>query len=168
MGEFIVRADDPAAADVRALLETHLAFARRHSPPEDVHALGVPGLQAENVSFFSVRDDGVLLGVGALKELDPAHGEIKSMHTLEAARGRGVGRALVEHLLALARTRGYRRVSLETGSMAAFAPARTLYTSMGFETCPPFAGYGPSPNSVCMTLALAPGPGPGARGRPGR
>jgi putative acetyltransferase len=154
MGKFIVRADDPAAADVRALLETHLAFALRHSPPEDVHALDVSDLLAESVSFFSIRDDGNLVGVGALKELDPAHGEIKSMHTCETARRRGVGRTMVEYLLALARARGYRRVSLETGSMAAFAPARALYVSVGFETCPPFAGYGPSPNSICMTLAL--------------
>jgi putative acetyltransferase len=148
MGKFIVRADDPAAADVRALLETHLAL------PEDVHALDVSDLLAESVSFFSIRDDGNLVGVGALKELDPAHGEIKSMHTRETARRRGVGRTMVEYLLALARARGYRRVSLETGSMAAFAPARALYVSVGFETCPPFAGYGPSPNSICMTLAL--------------
>jgi putative acetyltransferase len=132
----------------------HHAFAKRHSPPEDVHALDLAGLLAENVSFFSIREDGELLGVGALKQLDELHAELKSMHTAEAARGRGVGRAMVDHLVGIARSRGCHRVSLETGSMEAFAPARALYASAGFETCEPFAGYRPSPNSVCMTLEL--------------
>ncbi len=139
MGEFVVRSDDPKSADVRALLDAHLTFANRHSPPEDVHALDVTGLLAENVSFFSIREDGELLGVGALKQLDEFHAELKSMHTAEPARGRGVGRAMVEHLVGVARARGCRRVSLETGSTAAFAPARALYASAGFETCEPFA-----------------------------
>jgi len=106
------------------------------------------------VTFFALRRDGELLGVGALKELDPTHAEIKSMHTAEAARGTGVGRAMVEHLLATASARGYRRVSLETGSMDAFLPARTLYASVGFVPCGPFADYSESPNSSFMTLAL--------------
>ncbi len=154
MGEFVVGIDDPESADVRALLHKHVAFAREHSPPEDVHALDINGLLAENVSFFSIREDGELLGVGALKQLDELHAEVKSMHTVEAARGRGVGLAMVRHLLDIARARGCRRVSLETGSMAAFAPARALYASLGFETCEPFAEYGPSPHSVFMTLEL--------------
>jgi putative acetyltransferase len=154
VAEFVVRADDPASDDVRALLDKHLAFARRHSPPEDVHALDVSELCAQNVSFFSIYEGGERVGVGALKQLDELHAEIKSMHTAEAARGRGVGRAMVDHLVGIARARGCRRVSLETGSMAAFAPARALYATAGFETCEPFAEYGPSPNSVYMTLEL--------------
>lgn len=154
MGEFLVGNDDPQAADVRALLDKHLTFARGQTPPEDAHALDIPGLLAEDVSFFSIRKDGELLGVGALKQLDEGHAEIKSMHTAAAARGRGVGRAMLDHLVAIARSRGCRRVSLETGSMAAFAPARALYASAGFEPCEPFADYGPRPNSFYMTLQL--------------
>jgi putative acetyltransferase len=154
MGAFVVGIDDPGAADVRTLLERHLAFAEKHSPPEDVHALGVTDLLSDDVSFFSIREDGELIGVGALKQLDPLHAELKSMHTEEAARGRGVGRAMVDHLVGVARARGCRRVSIETGSTTPFAPARALYASAGFEPCAPFADYGPSPNSIYMTLEL--------------
>ena len=111
-------------------------------------------LLAPDVSFFSFRRNGELLGVGALKTLNPLHAELKSMHTAEAARGQGVGRTMVEHLIGVARTLGVRRVSLETGTMAAFAPARSLYSHLGFEPCEPFGSYRPSPNSVCMTLRL--------------
>ena len=154
MGGFVIEMDDPRAAEVQTLLEEHLAFARRHSPPEDVHALDLAGLLEANVSFFSLRRDGEVVGVGALRQLDEFHAEIKSMHTAEAARGAGVGRAMLDHLVDIARTRGCRRVSLETGSMAAFDPARALYGSAGFEVCEPFAEYVSSPNSVCMTLEL--------------
>jgi putative acetyltransferase len=146
--------DDPRGTDVRELLESHLAFTRRHSPPEDVHALDVDGLVDRAVTFVSFRLDGALLGVGALKELDALQGELKSMHTLEAARGRGVGRAIVEHLIGVARRRGYRRLNIETGSMAAFAPARSLYAGAGFSACGPFGDYRPSANSTFMTLSL--------------
>jgi putative acetyltransferase len=156
MGALVVGPDDPRAEDVRALLGIHLDFGRRHSPPEDEHALDVAGLLADGVSFFSVREEGRLLGVGALRMLDDSHAELKSMHTAEAARGRGVGRVMVEHLLGVARERGCHRVSLETGSMAAFAPARALYASVGFVPCEPFAEYRPSRNSVYMTLELGP------------
>jgi putative acetyltransferase len=154
MTPLTIAADDPAAADVRALLEAHLAFANEHSPPEDVHALDVGGLRAAHIAFFSARRDGTLLGVGALKELDASHGEIKSMHTAAAARGQGVGRAMLDHLLGIARSRGYDRVSLETGSMAAFDAARSMYASAGFGACEPFADYVPSGYSVWMTLTL--------------
>ena len=154
MIEFVVAIDDPQADDVRALLDAHLAFAKRESPPEDVHALEIAGLLAEDVSFFSVRENRELLGVGALKRLDELHAELKSMHTAEAARRRGVGRAMVDHLVGIARARGYRRVSIETGSPAVFAPARALYASAGFEPCGPFGEYQPSPNSAYMTLDL--------------
>lgn len=154
MGEFVIGIDDPDAEDVQQLLAAHLAFAQRHSPLEDIHALDVTRLQAPNISFFSIRKEGRLLGVGALKQVDELHAEIKSMHTAEAARGRGVARAMVGHLVSVARSRGCNRVSLETGSMEAFAPARTLYASIGFETCEPFAEYRTSPFSVCMTMEL--------------
>jgi putative acetyltransferase len=150
----VIATDDPRAGDVRALLERHLAFANATTPPEDIHALDIDALVDPAVSFFSYRVRSELLGVGALKRLDDTHAEIKSMHTAEAARGRGVGRAMVEHLLAVARERGYTRVSLETGSGPAFAPARGLYARVGFAPCEPFADYGPSPNSAYMTLSL--------------
>lgn len=150
----MVQADDPASPDVQGLLARHLAFATDHSPPEDQHALDMDGLRNEDVSFFSIRMEGELLAVGALKRLDDSHLEIKSMHTAEGARRRGIARAMLDHLLHVARSRGCRRVSLETGSMEAFAPARALYESAGFRVCEPFADYRPSPNSVFMTLAL--------------
>ena len=125
------------------------------SAPEDVHALDVDGLLDASVSFFSCRDDdGVLLGVGALKRLDAAHAELKSMHTAQEARGRGTGRALLAHLLAVARAEGCTRVSLETGTQPEFDAAHRLYRSAGFMPCPPFAAYLPSPASAFLTLRL--------------
>jgi putative acetyltransferase len=146
--------DDPRADDVRALLESHLEFARAESPPEDAHALDVDGLADPDVTFFSYRDGGRVLAVGALKRLGPDHAEVKSMHTVEAARSRGIGRAMVDHLVGVARGRGFRRVSLETGSMAAFAAARSLYARAGFTPCEPFGDYRLSRNSTYMTLEL--------------
>jgi putative acetyltransferase len=149
-----ISTDDPRADDVRALLERHLAFANEHSPPEDVHALDVNGLLDPAIAFFSFRLNGELLGIGALKRLDRHHAELKSMHTAEAARGRGIGRAMVDHLIRIARDRGFRRVSLETGATPAFSPARSLYAKAGFVRCGPFGDYGESPNSAFMTLLL--------------
>ncbi len=151
---FTVGVEDPRVSDVTALLAGHLDFARAHSPPEDVHAMDVEGLVANGLSFFSIREEGELLGVGALNLVEEGHAEIKSMHTTPAARGRGVGRAMLDHLLAEARSRGCSRVSLETGTMEAFAPARALYESVGFVACEPFGSYFHSANSVCMTLEL--------------
>ena len=146
--------DDPARDDVRALLEEHLRHMHELSPPESVHALDIAGLKTPEVSFWTIRDEGLLLGCAALKELDQEHGEIKSMRTPQARRRRGAGRALLEHLIAQARSRGYRRLSLETGSMAGFEPARRLYAAYGFVECGPFDQYQPDPNSTFMTLAL--------------
>jgi putative acetyltransferase len=151
-----ISVDDPAAPDVRALLERHLGFAALHSPPEDVHALDVDRLRDPSVTLYSYRVDGVLLGVGAIKRLDAGHAELKSMHVAESARGRGIGRAILEQLLEVARERGVRRVSLETGTMAAFESARTMYRRAGFSPCEPFADYSPSRNSTFMTLQLYP------------
>ena len=158
MPEGEISIDDPRAGDVHELLERHLGFARSHTPPEDVHALEVDGLLDPAVTLFSFRVNGELLGVGALKRLDERHAELKSMHTAQAARGRGIGRAMVEHLIGVARDRGFRRVSIETGSMPAFAPARSLYASAGFRPCGPFGDYRLSRSSVFMTLSLN-GPG---------
>lgn len=156
MRPFEIAQEDPRTADVTALLERHLTFTNGESPPEHVHALDVTGLLDPSVSFYTLRDDGVLLGVGAIKEFEPDHGEIKSMHTAEEARGRGVGSAMLDHLLDTARLRGYNRVSLETGTMEGFAAARALYESRGFENCPPFGKYWDNEYSVCMTLQIVP------------
>jgi putative acetyltransferase len=151
----IVDVDDPARPDVFALLEEHLRNMRELSPPESVHALDVTGLQQPDVTFFAVRDgEGTLLGCGALKELDPRHGEVKSMRTPQSARRLGAGRAVLGRIVQVARRRDYRRLSLETGSMDAFRPAWRLYESFGFRPCGPFADYVPDPNSVFMTLEL--------------
>lgn len=162
--------DDPCNADVQALLERHLEFALAQTPPEHSFALGLTGLLDPAITLFSYRENGRLLGIGAIKHLSPDHAEIKSMHTAVAARGRGVGRALLGHLLAVARSRNFRRVSLETGTMAAFAPARALYASAGFVPCGPFGDYQPSEDNCFMTLHLAwYGDGrAGARVRPAR
>lgn len=149
-----VSIDDPGAPDVRLLLATHLTFARAPTPPEDAHALDVDGLLDPSVTFLSFRRDGVLLAVGALKRLDDEHAEVKSMHTVAAARRQGIGRRMTEHLIAVAREAGYRRLSLETGSMAEFAPARALYASVGFKVCEPFGEYRASPNSTYMAIDL--------------
>jgi putative acetyltransferase len=150
----VIATDDPRADDVRDLLGRHLAHARATTLAHEVYALDVDALADPSVTFFSFRARGELLGVAALKQLSADHAEIKSMHTAEAARGQGIGRRLVEHLLTVARERGYARVSLETGAGPAFAPARDLYARAGFTPCPPFGDYRPSPNSTCMTLAL--------------
>jgi putative acetyltransferase len=147
---------DPRTPDVRALLERHLRFAAQTSPPEDVHALGEQELLDPEVTLYGFRADGRLLGLGALKRLDDAHAELKSMHTAVEARGQGVGRAMVEHLCAVARARGFRRLSLETGTTPEFHPARQLYVRTGFVTCPPFGSYRESRFSTFFTLPLEP------------
>lgn len=150
----VISTTDPRAEDVRALLTHHLAFIGAHSAPEDDYSLGLDELADPAVTLFALREDGELLGVAALKRLDDTHAEIKSMHTAAAARGRGVGRALVDHLLTHAREQGYARVSLETGSGAGFAGARALYAATGFEECGPFADYAASPECTFMSRSL--------------
>ncbi|MFL5575666.1 MAG: GNAT family N-acetyltransferase [Gemmatimonadaceae bacterium] len=148
--------DDPRVVE---LLHTHLLSARAETAPGSAHAIDLAGLRAPEVTFWSawVGDAReTLVGVGALRRLSAEHGEVKSMHTAEAMRGRGVGSALLRHIIASARTRGMSRLSLETGSWPYFAPARALYARHGFVECPPFGDYRPDPNSVFMTLALPP------------
>jgi len=146
--------DDPRRDDVRALLRTHLAFMRTTTPVEYSFALDVEELVDPAITFFSAREEGRLVGVAALKRLDDEHAELKSMHTIEAERGRGVGRALAEHVLSVAGTRGFRRVSLETGTTEDFASAQALYARMGFTPCDPFGGYRPSPYNTFMSKNL--------------
>ncbi|TFV92315.1 GNAT family N-acetyltransferase [Oxalobacteraceae bacterium OM1] len=149
-----IEIDDPARADVYALLEEHLRNMHELSPPESVHALDVTSLKRPEITFWSVREGSVLLGCGALKELGPEHGEIKSMRTPSALRGRGAGRAVLNHILAEARRRGYKRLSLETGPAQTFQAAHHLYESVGFQHCGPFGDYNLDPYSVFMTLEL--------------
>jgi putative acetyltransferase len=149
-----VNVDDPQAPDIRDLLVRHLAYMNSQSPPENVFALDVDGLLDPAVTLYSYRRNGELLGIGALKYLGDRHGEVKSMHTVAAARGAGVGRAMLTHLIGVARDRGYQLLSLETGSMAGFEPARRLYASAGFAECEAFADYRPSPHSTFMSLPL--------------
>ena len=136
------------------LLRTHVARARAETAPGSAHALDLSGLRAPEVTFWSAWEDEAVVAVGALKRLSADHGEIKSMHTAEAARGRGVGSAMLRQIMAAARAGGLSRLSLETGAWPYFAPARALYARHGFVECPPFGDYRPDPNSVFMTLEL--------------
>lgn len=154
MNSLVVAEEDPQAADVQALIAAHLVFAHTHSPPEDVFAIGADALAAADVTLFGARLDGRLLGIGAIRDITPDHAELKSMHTAADVRGCGVGRTMLDHLLRVAHERGCTRVSLETGAMAAFAPARAMYASAGFVVCRPFGDYREGPNSVCMTLDI--------------
>ena len=160
--ELDLAVENPIAPDVSAVLARHLAVMHEETPAEHVHALQAKRLQDPAVTLFGARHDGVLLGVGAIRRLDDAHAELKSMHTLAEARGQGIGRAMLRHLLRVASARGYERVSLETGTMAAFGPARRMYQSAGFRPCEPFGEYTVNPYSVCMTLVLDSNAGPEA------
>ncbi len=150
-----IEVDDLTHPHVIALLEEHLANMYELSPPESVHALDLSKLRQPEITFWSVWDDATLIGCGALKELSATHGEIKSMRTPKAIRRRGAGRAMLAHIIDVARLRGYERLSLETGSQPGFAPAQALYTSFGFSACGPFADYREDPHSFFMTLHLS-------------
>ena len=150
----LIRLDDLRDPLVAALLEEHLEDMRAASPPESKHALDLDGLRKPGITFWSAWDGEVLVGCGALKELDATHGEIKSMRTTAAYRGRGVASATLGHITNEAARRGYRRLSLETGSGDFFAPARALYAKFGFVVCEPFGDYKPDPNSSFMTKSI--------------
>jgi putative acetyltransferase len=136
------------------LLHYHLTNSQEHSGPGSSHALDLNGLQSRDVTFWTVWDGEILVAVGALKQLSEDHGEVKSMHTAQAARRKGVGSAMLGHIISIARSRGISRLSLETGSSDHFRPAVALYRRRGFIECPPFADYVPDPNSIFMTLDL--------------
>ena len=149
-----IRIDDLSGPEIAELLREHLANMAENSPPESVHALNIQQLRQPDITFWSVWDEEGLLGCGALKELDAQHGEIKSMRTVARHRRKGVAAGLLEHILKEARRRNYKRVSLETGSMAVFSPAHNLYARFGFIECGPFGDYVEDPNSLFMTKDL--------------
>ncbi|MEL6692289.1 MAG: GNAT family N-acetyltransferase [Pseudomonadota bacterium] len=138
-----------------ALIDTHAELMLSLSPPGSCHFLPMEGLRDPAVTVWEMRDGDELVGCGGLKELSATHGEIKSMHTLAAKRGAGLGQKMLDHVLNEASSRGYQRLSLETGSMDGFLPSRTLYQSRGFEICGPFSDYVEDPHSVFMTLEMS-------------
>jgi putative acetyltransferase len=150
-----IEVDDLTRPQVLALLSEHLTNMFELSPPEQVFALDVTRLRAPDITFWTAWDGDTLLGCGALKELSPAHGELKSMRTPQALRRTGAGRAVLAHMVEVARRRGYTRLSLETGSHPAFLPAQRLYQSFGFAHCGPFGSYQENAHSVFMSLSLA-------------
>ena len=149
-----IERDDLTGQAIALFLEEHIEDMKAISPPESKHALDLEGLRAPDISFWSVYDGAELVGCGALKEIDGTWGEIKSMRTSRSRRGQGLGFLVLDHIVKEAERRGYRRLSLETGSMDFFAPARRLYLRMGFEFCEPFGSYREDPNSVFMTMTL--------------
>ena len=152
--ELEIRVDEVTDRRVVELLEEHMRCMVEASPPESRHALDLDGLRQRDVTFWTAWDGAELAGCGALKELDRHHGEVKSMRTAYVYQRRGVASQILEHLIIEAQKRGYRRLSLETGSMSYFEPARRLYRSFGFEDCAPFGSYQLDPNSVYMTRRL--------------
>jgi putative acetyltransferase len=149
-----IELDDLSRPQIHALLSEHLQNMYAITPPESVHALDLEKLRSPAITFWTAWEGGQLLGCGALKELNRLHGEVKSMRTPEANRRKGAGKAILNHIIHVARTRGYQRLSLETGAMEAFRPALTLYGSAGFTFCGPFGEYIEDPNSAFMTLVL--------------
>jgi putative acetyltransferase len=153
-GNMNIRLDDLRGPEIRALLQEHLRNMHEISPPESVHALDLDALRHPSITFWTAWSGSDLLGCGALKELDPAHGEIKSMRTAMSHRRTGVARAILKRIVVEARVRSYVRLSLETGSQPEFLPARRLYGSFGFTYCSPFATYVEDPHSVFMTCLV--------------
>ncbi len=149
-----IAVDDLSDGGVVRLLQDHRQEMLKHSPPESVHALDVDSMHSLDLTFWSASIDGCLVGCTALKQLDSAHAEVKSMKVSDNFVGKGVGRALINHLLIEAKRRAYKRLSLETGTMSVFIPARGLYESLGFTVCDPFGNYVEDPHSVCMTLEI--------------
>ncbi len=151
---YIIAEDDLGRADVLELLDFHLAEMHQWSPPGTVHAMPIERLREKDVTFYSARDCGTLAAVGALKEIDPLRGELKSMRAAPAYRGRRAGEAILLHMMEEAQRRGYRWLGLETGRPPPFEPARMLYAKHGFSECAPFAEYVSDEFSICMSLDL--------------
>ena len=149
-----IAVEDPGTQDVRELLQVHLNFCREVTPTEHSFALDIDKFREPGITLFGARENGVLLGVGALKDLRNGEAELKSMHTLKAARGKGIATAMVAHLLAYAKAAGFERVNLETGSHSPYQSARKLYSSLGFLPSPPFGEYIPSEFNTFMTIEL--------------
>jgi len=149
-----IKVDDLTGVQVKTLIAEHLQGMAADSPPESIHALNLDGLKKPEITFWCAWEGDDLLGCGAIKELDPAHAELKSMRTASAHLRKGVARKILAHIMDVAVERGYKRVSLETGSMDSFIPARKLYEDFGFEYCEPFADYTLDPNSAFMTKTI--------------
>jgi putative acetyltransferase len=149
-----IKIDDLSGPEIAAFLEEHIRDMRSVSPPESKHALDLEGLRKPDITFWTLWHDGKIAGCCALRQLGDHHGEIKSMRTADALRRQGVGARLLDHLIRQAKGRGYRRLSLETGAMEFFAPARSLYFKFGFEPCGPFGSYKEDPNSAFFTKVL--------------
>jgi putative acetyltransferase len=149
-----IKVDDLQHPAVHALLNEHLENMHQLSPADSVHALSLEKLRVPEITFWTAWENDLLVGCGALKELDLKHGEIKSLRTPQAHRRRGVGRAMLAHFIEVAKERGYERLSLETGAPEAFKPARKLYESFGFTYCGRFGDYPEDPNSIFMSLEL--------------
>ena len=154
MTDYVITADDLTGPDIIALLQLHLDEMHQWSPPESVHAMPAERLRAPDVAFFAAWHGERLAACGAIKQLDVGHGELKSMRSHPDYRGKGAGRAMLDHLLAVARARGYARVSLETGRPEPFLPARRLYEANGFAECAPFGDYVSDDFSICLTRTL--------------
>lgn len=149
-----IKLDDLTGLEVASLIGEHLQGMALHSPPESIHALNLEALKKPDITFWSAWEQDQLVGCGALKELDGQHGEVKSMRTSLSYLRKGVAKRVLAHIIEEAKRRGYQRLSLETGSMEAFVPARRLYESFGFQYCKPFSDYIDDPNSVFMTMEL--------------
>ncbi|MCL6660691.1 MULTISPECIES: GNAT family N-acetyltransferase [Paenibacillus] len=149
-----IKVDDLSGGQVKALIAEHLQGMAADSPPESIHALNLDGLKKPEITFWCAWEGDDLLGCGAIKELDPEHAELKSMRTASAHLRKGVARKILAHIMDVAVDRGYKRISLETGSMDSFIPARKLYEDFGFEYCEPFADYILDPNSTFMTKTI--------------
>jgi putative acetyltransferase len=149
-----IKIDDLSGSAIADFLDEHIQEMKAVSPPESKHALDLAGLRKPEITFWTVWDESTLIGCGALKTLDPEHAEVKSMRTAASYRGKGVASMLLQHMIHEATQRRYRRLSLETGSMPFFEPARTLYKKFGFAYCAPFSSYKADPNSVFMTKEL--------------
>ncbi|MGV2967494.1 GNAT family N-acetyltransferase [Paenibacillus sp. AGC30] len=149
-----IKVDDLSGVQVKALIAEHLQGMAVDSPPESIHALNLDGLKKPEITFWCAWEGGDLLGCGAIKELDSDHAELKSMRTASAHLRKGVARKILAHIKKVATDRGYKRISLETGSMDSFIPARKLYEDFGFEYCEPFADYILDPNSMFMTKTI--------------
>ena len=149
-----IAVDDLTGPQIAAFLEEHVQEMLSITPPESKHALDLEALRRPEITFWSVTDGGVLVGCGALKQLDAGHAEVKSMRTLAARKRSGIGSLLLGHIITEARRMGFTRLSLETGSADFFAPARRLYEKFGFRYCEPFADYRLDPLSVFLTRTL--------------
>ncbi|MCR8660305.1 GNAT family N-acetyltransferase [Paenibacillus endoradicis] len=149
-----IKLDDLTDVRTIELISIHLAGMTENSPPESIHALNVAGLKQDDVTFYSVWEDEEIMGCGALKELTTKHGEVKSMRTVEKYLRKGVSKSMLQHIINEAKMRNYTKLSLETGAMEAFLPARRLYESFGFTYCEPFDKYTDDPNSRFMTLQI--------------